>query len=443
MFSLAFSLVAVAQALRDFGASSYLVQEKELTNAKIRAAFGITLILAWLLGALMIAVSGPIGQFYQEARIEALVTVVALTFFLLPFSSIVHALLRREMHFAPLMVIHFASAVVQAGVSMALAVLGYGAMSLAWGSVAASVATVLVSYAYRPDLIGLVPSLREARTVLRFAKPMTGATLLSELAIAAPDIIIGRLLGFTANGLFSRAQSLVKMFTKLVNQAISPVALPAFASLYREGKPLAPAHERALVLLSAAAWPFFVFTFLWADIIIDLLLGDQWTEAVPIVRILCIGGAISTLTTFVTPALLAAGYVRFVLKYQLIVQPTAITLIAIGALFSLHVVAFSFVAISVISVAVYYHLARNALSFELLFILQACRKSLFLALGSAIAPLLIDIAAQSWEPPAVVRFALLGTTFSAGWLFLVYILRHPLQHELQPLWQRIRVRFPI
>ena len=99
VFSVAAVLVSLAHMLRDFGVGQYIIQEKELTPDRFRTAFGFTLLFAWAIAGLLILISLPVAMYYHEPGIRDVIIVLALNFFLLPFSSVVLASLRREMNF--------------------------------------------------------------------------------------------------------------------------------------------------------------------------------------------------------------------------------------------------------------------------------------------------------------------------------------------------------
>jgi O-antigen/teichoic acid export membrane protein len=54
LYSIAAVLIGFASSMRDFGISSYIIQERDLTPDKIRAAFTLTLFTAWTLALVIL-----------------------------------------------------------------------------------------------------------------------------------------------------------------------------------------------------------------------------------------------------------------------------------------------------------------------------------------------------------------------------------------------------
>ena len=52
IYAVAAVLAQLAAQFRDFGMAEYLIQEKDLTNEKIRAAFGVNIIISWTMSAI-------------------------------------------------------------------------------------------------------------------------------------------------------------------------------------------------------------------------------------------------------------------------------------------------------------------------------------------------------------------------------------------------------
>src|SRR5258706_9149173 len=88
IFSVATVLVGIAHNFRDFGVANYVIQEKELTEDRIRSALGIAILVAWLLAAAMALLSGPMAEFYREPGVRSVMLVLALNFMLIPFGSV-------------------------------------------------------------------------------------------------------------------------------------------------------------------------------------------------------------------------------------------------------------------------------------------------------------------------------------------------------------------
>ncbi|MCK7579227.1 MAG: oligosaccharide flippase family protein [Chromatiales bacterium] len=253
IYSVGAAIIMIAHTLRDFGTSNYIIQERELTDARLRTAFTLTVIVAWSLAGMLWSAAMPLAKFYREPGVGTVLWVMAINFLLIPFGSITLALMRREMNFRALMFINLASTLVQSGLSVLLAALGVGFISLAWGGIGSTVATVIGALMVNRAWVVAWPSLSEHKQVLSFSLRSFLSSIAAEAGHAAPDLVIGRTLGMEANGLFARALGYVLLFERLLQDILRGVMLTYLAGEVRAGADLRVKLFLALEHIGAAA----------------------------------------------------------------------------------------------------------------------------------------------------------------------------------------------
>jgi len=305
IYAVASAVTGIAQMMRDFGVGSYLIQERELTRERIQTALTVAIITSWTAGGLLYFSGSWVAGFYNEPGLADLIEIQCVNFLIIPFTAPVLALLRRDMQFAVLFRISVICSIVQFVVSVGLATLGYGYMSLAWASVANVMCLMLLVNASRPKEAWIMPGLKEWRRIASFGAQTSVASIITEIAMNMNDLILGRLLGFQAVAFYSRAQGLIYLFHRDMMNAVRRVAFPAFAQAVREDKNLLKSYLLSVNYITVFAWPFYAFLGLYAYPIIQLMFGDQWDEAIPLVRILVFAGAVGALWNLWSNALLA------------------------------------------------------------------------------------------------------------------------------------------
>ena len=205
VFALGFTLILFLQIISESGFNNYLVQEKDLTHEKIRATFTITLFLAWSAGGLLVLASGPASAFYKAPTLAHVMSVLAISLFMLPFGLTVLGFLRREFRFAELYAIGAARGAAAAVVSVSLAMMGFGAVSMAWGAAAGAALVTIYACLSRPKCAVMKPTLRNWSPVLAFGGLSTFASIIIQLTESAMQLLTGRMLGLYSLGLFNRA----------------------------------------------------------------------------------------------------------------------------------------------------------------------------------------------------------------------------------------------
>jgi O-antigen/teichoic acid export membrane protein len=432
LFAVGMAVVALMDVFRDFGVGNYLVQEKQLNDQHVRAAFTVTLGLSVLCALGLLLGTAAIAAFYDEPDLRRLMPLFAANFLLLPFAMPSISLLRRDMAFDAIAGINILAAVVQLAVVVGLAMLGHGFMSLGWATLASVLARTAAACAIRPCFGAWRPSLREWRRLTGFGAYSTATAIINVLHDTLPQVIIGRALGLAAVGLFSRATALCQLPDRLVINALNPVVLPALSEQARRGVDLKPVYLLALTHMSALQWPILLWLALLAEPIVLLLLGNQWLEVAPLVRIMALA-AFALFPAFMTyPTLVALGRIRDTLSMSLISLPPSMLLLLLAAPFGLRAVAAVQLVNLPLQVFVAVSFIRRRIGVSWAEIARAVRPSLVVAPCAAAVPA-AAVALQggfSFAMPLPVM-VLASAGMAVGWLAGLVLSDHPLLAELR------------
>ncbi len=359
LFSVAASMIGIAHALRDFGISNYLIQTKELTLEKTRTAFTLTTIMAWLIAAGLFFSRNAIALFYQKPDLADILAILALNFIILPFSSITVALLKRDMRFGKIYWITLIGSLCQAGTTLLLAWQGYSFYSLAWGGVANVLATAIAAQLLLAEFAHFRLTLAGWKPMVDFGGKLSISSLANEAGNYSPDIVIGKILDFTAVGFYSRAMGFVSLIEHTLTDAIRPVLLPHFSREHRENRALNLSFLKIANLYLAVVLPLLALIALLAYPMIRILYGNQWDQAVPLAQILCLAMAFKSLNFLMSSVILAMGQAGRVMRAQLLYQLVKITAILYGALHGLVVIAQCLVIVEILGFFIFFSKLRG------------------------------------------------------------------------------------
>ncbi|EQD73564.1 polysaccharide biosynthesis protein, partial [mine drainage metagenome] len=321
LYSIAAVLIGFASSMRDFGISSYIIQERDLTPDKIRAAFTLTLFTAWTLALVILLGSKYAAEFYHQPGVRSVMQILALNFVLIPFGTVPMAYMYKKMEFQYVALIKFFTNLTGAIATVTLAYMGYSYLSMAWGSVASILCTFSLVQLWRSKDIPFFPGLKGIGKVLSFGSLSSGTTLLIDLCQAEPDLIIGRLSNMASVGYFGRAMGLITIFDMLVMRAIWDVAFPHFSEQSKNNQSMGKVFEDTLSLLSIVTWPFFINLALMAHPIIVSIYGKQWTASVLPLQLLCLFALTKSPFLLMGSIMLAIGKIEQNI-YQLLIRVT-------------------------------------------------------------------------------------------------------------------------
>jgi O-antigen/teichoic acid export membrane protein len=438
VFSVAAFLMTLLHVFRDFGVVQYLIQEPDLTRDKIRAAMGVSILLALAVSAIMLACSSLVASFYNNPALEPIMWVMALSFAVSPFGSLLIGIYRRHFRLKAIVLIRLSSGIAQVATSVVLALQGYGALSLAWANFAGILAFGIVANLMRTRDIPRWPRFTNLREILRYGGISSLGNAANIAGTNVPDLVIGKVMSMAAVGYFSRANGLVSLFTRLITTGLLPLVLPFFAEMRRQGKDLGTPYLAAVEQLTVLAWPFFSALALLGYPMVRALYGPRWDESVPIVQLLCLAGAISSVSLFATQVMVANGQVGDSTRFQLYTQPIRIAAVLAASNYGLMWVAGALVLCEFLTLMVVTRFLRLTIQVGPGAVVRACAKSALVTICAAITPLLVNLfwpddPGHPW-PPLVV--GILGAAI--GWLGSMWLTRHPLVEHIAPLFSKLK-----
>ncbi|MEJ1921991.1 oligosaccharide flippase family protein [Microbacterium sp. KHB019] len=179
-----------------------------------------------------------------------------------------------------------------AGLSVALAIAGVGAMSLAIGRVVASVvfAVMLLAFSSVPLRFGW--DRQYVRPLLAFGLPLAGASIVVFAVGYADQLVVGAVLGAQALGFYLLAFNLASWPVSMLSQPVRAVAPAAFARIQEDGVRMDLNFRAASRVLMAVALPVCAFLAAAAVPVITFVYGAAWAPAALALQWLALHGGI-------------------------------------------------------------------------------------------------------------------------------------------------------
>lgn len=443
LFSIAFAATTLVAVLQDFGLTRFIAGEKDLDDTKIRTAFSLSLMIAWALALVSIALAWPMAWLYGLPALVPLMLVIGASYLVVPFAIVPTALRQRAMDFKSDTMINIGAALANAAVSIMLAHRGMGAMALAWGAFAQQAARALVSQWRNGFLFPWPLAFNGARPILKFGGGSALLVLSGSLGSKLPELIIGRLINEAAVGLFARAGGLAMQLRTLVSGAVASVFYPAFARVRDRGDPLGPPYQRVVASYCAVTWPSMAGLAVLAEPLIRLLYGERWVGAAPLLQWIAISQICFVALPLHVELPILQGRMKALIHRNVLDTLASVGLLAAGAWFGLQGAAASRLAYGVVWIAIYANFLQQLIGFRWRAMLAIYVRSA-LATLAAIAPLLALYAFI--QPPSQLDLPhmLAGTGAGIGlWVAALAALRHPAFDEIHGLARPILTRIKI
>ena len=282
------------QLFSDIGLSEATIQKPEINHKQISTLFWINCALGFCLMLLVIALAPAVAWFYGEPRVIGIMCALSVNFLLGSLGTQHRALLTRQMQFSALAKIRTFAMTTSISVGIVAGLQGAGYWTLVFiplaNAVAATIATWVISQ-WRP---GLPDRQSGVGSMLKFGGNITGFQTVNYFSRNLDNLLIGRVWGSQALGLYAKAYQLLLLPITQINTPVTSVAMPVLSRLQDNPKEFKRYYFKAISLITTVGMPIVCFLFATADQIILLLLGEQWTDAVPIFRFLAPAAMVGT-----------------------------------------------------------------------------------------------------------------------------------------------------
>jgi O-antigen/teichoic acid export membrane protein len=274
----------------DLGLGAAIIHRRDLEEAHMTAAFWANVVAGCLLTVLFIAGSPLIAAFYDEPALRPLTRVVAFQFVISSLKVVQLARFNRDMEFRTLALIETGSAAVAGGLGIAMALMGFGVWSLVAHSLAGSAITTAWMWITSPWKPGVHFRRRKLEDLLGFSSNLLGYEIFNYWIRNADNLLIGRVVGSAALGIYSRAYALLLMPSAQITRVVGRVMFPALSSIQSDTARVRDVYLRTLQAIAFLTFPMMVGLFVVADDFVFALLGVQWAAVIPVLRLFALLG---------------------------------------------------------------------------------------------------------------------------------------------------------
>lgn len=282
----------LCQILVDSGFSTALIQRQRATKDDETTVFVFSSATGLLLAGLLWFTAPLISDFYSQPDLTSLTRMLALVLPLSALAAVPDALLAMRLEFKVRARAEFLASSCAGAVALWLAFNGHGAWSLVWQTILAAALRAGLLWSYT----GWRPRGRFSRTsfksLFRFGGYMMLSNLLDTVSLRLQSLMIGRLFDSRTLGYYTVAQNTQQAPVSFFSTVLNRVGLPVFSSLATQISRLRAALAMTMKVSMFLFFPVMVGVAVIAEPVVNLLYGEQWTPAAPILGILALSAAL-------------------------------------------------------------------------------------------------------------------------------------------------------
>lgn len=284
-----FGIVAAATAVilyfdvvLDLGIGAALIYEQDHESSeRVHTAFTMNMLITTALTLAGIALTPLLAAFFSLQSDENVFRALFAYLFIRGLGQVQDSMLQRDMRFGRRGAVEVARGVVRAGVSIGMAVTGFGVWALVGGLLAGELTATASSWI----LVGLRPRLtidrRVVRAIMGFGLTFIALKISDAIAIDSDYLVVGHALGPTQLGYYTIAYRLPELALTSLYWIFGTVAFPLYSQARARGHDVSGwVQLRALRLITVFSFPAAVLLALLAKDVIFVIFSAKWAPAV-------------------------------------------------------------------------------------------------------------------------------------------------------------------
>lgn len=280
----------IAGNLQSCGFTQALVNIKSPTARDYNSVFWFNIMMSVTLYVILFLCAPLIALYYRRPELVPLSRLVFLAFLISSFGIAHNAYMFKNMMNREQAIVGFFSLVISGATGIALAYSGFSYWSLAWQQIIFITCVNIGRYYYVPWRPSANIDFSPVRKMFAFSSKMLVTSIINTVNVHILTVIFGRLFSAAAVGNFTQANKWNVTAHTFVSGTITQVAQPVLASISEDERERRVFHKM-MRFTAFLSFPCMLGLSLIAHDFILVLLGERWAQCVPLMQVLCIGGA--------------------------------------------------------------------------------------------------------------------------------------------------------
>ncbi len=354
--------ITLGNIILDSGLSSSLIRNNNNDNIDYSTVFFTNIFFGVGIYILLYLVAPLIASFFNQEILVQVIRTYSLVFLFTSFSSVQMTILIKEMKFKKIAILNIPSVFIGLIIGVFMAVSGYGV----WSIIIMYLTTQFVlslglwlSSDWKPSFI-----FSKDRFFYHFnyGYKLLLANFLSGTTTNLYNAVVGKFYSLNTAGSFERAFTLNNYPLMVLTQIIGKVSFPLLSKIQEDKEYL---HEVFIKLVQFAFFvsaPIMIILSATAKPLILTLLGEKWSESIPIFQILCFGGIFYTLQALNVNTIKIYGRTDYILKGEVFLKVLMVILSGTALYFGFYLFLWSIVLNSFFTLLINMHYCSKVIN---------------------------------------------------------------------------------
>jgi O-antigen/teichoic acid export membrane protein len=301
-------VVALVDVLLDLGVSVALIQHHAADKDDYDSAWTIRLIQSGIAGLLIFLGAPLAADYYHNPQVIDVLRVMAFSVCVAGLENIGIVSFQKHLEFGNDFRFFFYKRVIGFAVTLAAAIVLRSYWAMIIGTFAGRAIGVALSYAMHPHRPKF--TLSRLSRIWSFSQWVLARNIGTYLGSRVDRLLVGARAGAGITGAYAVADEIAAMPTTELLAPLGRVLFPVFVQKRDDPAAFSGAVSTAIGVQATVAVPACIGLVVVANDAVPLLLGPQWSQAIPLLRILAIIHLLVAMTHAGGYALLSMGKIK-------------------------------------------------------------------------------------------------------------------------------------
>jgi len=307
LLGIAMLAISTLDTFSKTGFDRALIQKKEGVESHLDTAWTVSAIRGGVLFLILYFSAPWVATFFNSPKGTLVIRVIAAHSLFSGLRNIGILFFQKELQFDKQFIYELSGTLVHLAVAISLAFILRNVWALVWGGLTANFVRLFMSYILDPYRPRIRFEKEKFRDLFSFGRWILCSTILVFLLTQGDDILVGKIFGVTALGLYQMAYLISNVPATEITHVISQVTFPAYSKLQDKTRKLTEAYSKVLQITAFLSFPIAALIFILAPEFTKIFLGEKWMSMVQALQALCIFGITRTINATITPIFQAIG----------------------------------------------------------------------------------------------------------------------------------------
>jgi O-antigen/teichoic acid export membrane protein len=295
LFSFILVILNIGQFLGEGGLRDALIyRNQEVTRREFSSVFWLCFLLALSVLFLMWVAAPALSAIFKFSDLDSWIRIAAPIATIPAIGGPYQAFLEKDLRFKTLALIEVTSGLAGLALTVAWLFLGSALAALIWGMMlkAAIRTGLLLAVGTSQVALELKLSFASLKTAGRFGAFRTADIAFGMMMHRADQVLIAYFLGQEALGIYAFAWQIAVEPVLRLYVVLTQVLFPGLSKIKEDLARVTRVYCRGLKLIGAILLPIIAGIVVCSPVAVPMVFGQQWSDAVPLIEILAVVGAV-------------------------------------------------------------------------------------------------------------------------------------------------------